>query len=368
MESSKTVKVLHVVTSIDVGGVSTFLLSFYENMNHKKVHFDIVAIDRGKKQLFEDAFSKLGASVYYMPKNYYKRLLFFCNLIKHGKYDIVHSHIELASAVYLFVSYILGVKNRIAHAHMAFHKYDSFIQKILRLLLLKISTVKMGCTYDALINLFGLDGKSGLILHDAIDIQKFSYNQDIRVEYRKNFNIENKYVIGFVGRLTEQKNIFFLLDIFNSFSSKHPEAILMIVGDGELKDEFFKEASNKGLIKNILYLGPRKDVNKLMMSMDILLLPSKWEGLGIVLIEAQTAALKCIASKETIPYNDTNVSEYICYCSIKSQASVWGNLIEQECMNYKRKKIDEKIRDHHYDIIKEAEWLANFYIELKLKS
>ncbi len=365
MGKSKAVKVLHVVTSIDVGGVSTFLLSFYEKMNHEKVHFDIVAIDRGKRQLFEDAFARQGAHVYYMPKNYYKRLLFFSSLIRRGKYDIVHSHIELASAVYLFISFLFGVKNRIAHAHMAFHEYDSFIQKTLRLLLLKISTEKMGCTYDALINLFGQKGKSGLILHDAIDIQKFSYNQDIRVEYRKHFNIEDKYVVGFVGRLTEQKNIFFLLDIFNSFKDKHPDAVLMIIGDGELKAEFLKEISNKGLIQNTLYLGPRKDVNKLMMLMDVLLLPSKWEGLGIVLIEAQTAALKCIASKETIPYDDTNVSEYICYCSIKSQANAWSKLIEQECMNYERKKIDEKIREHHYDIVKEADWLTDFYIGLK---
>lgn len=365
MKVSKAVKVLHVVTSIDVGGVSTLLLSFYEKINHEKVHFDIVAIDRGKKQLFEDAFTNQGANIYYMPKNYYKRLLFFSNLIRSGKYDIVHSHIELASAVYLFISFMFGVKNRIAHAHMAFHKYDSYHQKFLRLLLLKVSTMKMGCTYDALINLFGQKGESGIILHNAIDIQNFSYNKDVRIEYRKNFDLENKYVIGFVGRLTEQKNIFYLLDIFNSFCYKHPKTVLMIVGDGELKDKFFKDASSKGLIKNILYLGSRKDVNKLMMSMDVLLLPSKWEGLGIVLIEAQTAALKCIASKETIPYNDTNVSEYIHYCSIKSQPNIWCKLIEQECMSYKRKKIDEIIREHHYDIIKEAEWLTKFYVELK---
>lgn len=363
MEKNRPINILHIVTSIDVGGVSTLLLSYYKKMDHKKIHFDIVAIDRNKKQLFENDFRSIDAGVYYMPKNYIKRILFLCKLIQKKKYLIIHSHIELASAIYLLIALIFGVKNRIAHAHMAFKKYDTFFQKILRIILINVSTYKMGCSQDALINLFGKNNQ-GCVLYNAIDINKFSYSPIIRTEYRQQFKLNDNFVLGFVGRFTEQKNVFFLLEIFKSFISKFPNAILLMVGDGELREAFFEKAKQYNLINNILYLGARQDVNKLMMAMDVLLLPSKWEGLGIVLIESQTAALKCIASKETIPYYDTNISEYICYCSIKSQANVWSELIEKECMNYKRKKIDGKIREHHYDIIKEAEWLTNFYIKL----
>lgn len=364
MESNKSIRVLHIVTSIDIGGVGTFLLSYYKKMNRAKVQFDIVTIDIGKEQLYEASFKSLGAKIYYMPKNYWKRLIFLFQLIRQGNYNIVHSHIELASAIYLLIAKSLGIKHRIAHAHMAFCKYESFSQKFLRFLLLHVATIKMGCSADALITLFGPSVHDGIILHNAIDINKFSFNPAVRNEYRKNFNIDDKYVIGFVGRLTDQKNVFFLLDIFQAFSVRHPSAILMVVGDGELHNSFFDYAEKKELTKKILHLEARQDVCELMKAMDVLLLPSKWEGLGIVLIEAQASSLKCIAAKETIPYKDTNISEYINYCSINAPAEVWANIIEQNCIDYERVNVDEKIRNHHYDINLEANKLTEFYCKI----
>lgn len=363
MRKSDVIRVLHVVTSVDVSGVGMFLLNYYKKMDHNKVHFDIVAIDKGREQLLESRFTELGANIYYMPKAYSKRLVYLWRLMKSNNYDIVHSHIELASSVYLGLAFLSGVKIRIAHAHMAFVDYSSFSQHCMCKLLNYVVTTRMGCSVDAINNLFG-NQCQGFVIHNAIDIPHFSYKEDIRKRYRKEMDVEDKYVVGFVGRLTYQKNIFYMLDIFNSFVKSHENAVLLIVGDGELKEAFFEKIDNLGIKQKIIYLGARNDVNNIMMAIDVMLLPSRWEGLGIVLIEAQAAGLKCIASKDTIPYKDTNISTYIHYCSIKESTEEWVKVIEHDCMEYKREAIDDTIRNHHYDINIEASRLADIYTEL----
>ena len=356
------------VTGIDVGGVSTLLLGYYGRMDRTRVKFDIVAIDIGREQFFAPAFRELGVNVYYMPKPYPARLLYLWKLMGRGHYDVVHSHIELPSAVYLSLAMMRGVRHRVAHAHMAFHRYAGLHHKLLRWLLVAVSTVKMGCSRDALCWLFGKQAAAGgLVLHNAIDIARFSYRVDVREACRKELGLKGKYVVGFVGRFTEQKNVFFMQEIFRAFRARHPEAVLLTVGDGELKEEFFSKAAAAGLGGSIVNLGPRRDVPSLMMAMDVLLLPSRWEGLGIVLIEAQAACLKCLAPRETVPYGDTNITPYIHYCSIGDPVGAWAAVMERECMGYGRTNTDELLRSHHYDIDREAAQLTEFYCTMKLK-
>lgn len=356
------------VTGIDVGGVSTLLLSYYGRMDRTRVRFDIVAIDIGREQFFAPAFRELGVNVYYMPRSYSARLPYLWKLMGRGRYDVVHSHIELPSAVYLSLAMLRGVRHRVAHAHMAFHRYSGLHHRLLRRLLVAVSTVKMGCSRDALRWLFGLQAAAdGVVLHNAIDIGRFSYRADVRKAYRKELGLDGKFAVGFVGRFTEQKNIFFMQEIFGAFRSRHPEAVLLTVGDGEMKDEFFRKAAASGLDSSIVNLGPRQDVPALMMAMDALLLPSRWEGLGIVLIEAQAACLKCLAPRETVPYDDTNITPYIHYCGISDRAEAWVAMMERECMDYKRTNTDELLRSHHYDIDREAALLTDFYCGMNSK-
>ena len=364
----RPVRVLHVVTGIDVGGVSTLLLSYYGRMDRTRVKFDIVAIDIGREQFFAPAFRELGADVYYMPKPYRARLLYLWKLMGRVRYDVVHSHIELPSAVYLSLAMLRGVRHRVAHAHMAFHRYAGLHHKLLRRLLVAVSTVRMGCSRDALCWLFGKQAAAGgVVLHNAIDIARFSYRADVREACRKELGLEGKYVVGFVGRFTEQKNVFFMQEIFRAFRNRHPEAVLLTVGDGELKDEFFRKAAASGLDGSMVNLGPRQDVPALMMAMDALLLPSRWEGLGIVLIEAQAACLKCLAPRETVPYDDTDITPYIHYCGINDTAEAWAAMMERECVGYKRTNTDELLRSHHYDIDREAALLTDFYCGMNSK-
>lgn len=328
------IRVLHVVTSLAATGVPTLLYSYYSKMNRDEVHFDFVAIPSKVKHIYKEKFEDLGCSVYYMPKKYIGRISFLYNIIRNGHYDIVHSHIELASAVYLSIAKLAGIKVRIAHAHMAFLPYPKLYHKCLRFLLNRVATQRMGCSVDALKSLFGND--NGIVLHNAIDLQRFGFRPSVRKQYRSELQLEDKLVVGVVGRFTRQKNVFYILDIFSSLLKKRKNAILLIIGDGELKEAFFEKAKLLGVYDSIKYLGPRNDVPALMMAMDCLLVPSLWEGLGIVLIEAQASALKCFTSRFTVPYEDTKVSSYIEYLDINDNPEIWANAIDKEAIDYER--------------------------------
>ena len=359
------IKVLHIVTSLAATGVPTLLYNYYKHMDRTLIQFEFVAIPSDIEHAYKEKFEQLGCKVYYMPKAYKGRISFLYNLIRKNRYDIVHSHIELASAIYLTIAKFAGVKTRIAHAHMAFLPYSKWIHKLLRIQLNYVATHKLGCSKKALEGLYGKNNvKTALVLHNAIDIEKFSYDEEVRNVYRKNLNIENKIVVGFVGRFTHQKNIFYLLDIFSEYVKLNPDSLLVVAGDGELKEEFFQKVRDKKLDSKFKYLGPRGDIPSLMMAMDYLLLPSLWEGLGIVLIEAQAAALMTFTSKNTVPVEDTKVSEYIRYLDINESPSVWAKNMTDILLPYKKHDIKHNLITHHYDIKKESFLLFKYYLDL----
>lgn len=354
-------RILHIVTSIDTGGVSTMLFNYYKYMDRETFHFDIVAIERKHIHKFHELFEELGAQVHYMPKNYIKRLMYVCNLIRNGNYDVIHSHIELPSAVYLSIAKIFGIRIRIAHAHMAFLSYKSLNSQIMRYILNKVATHRWGCSHDALIGLFGYKyGEKSTVIYNAIDIKKYSFDKKKRKLLRKDLLIEDKYVVGFIGRLTYPKNIFYLLDIFYELQRINKDAVLLVAGTGELEKDFLSKIKELDIVDKVIILGVRDDVNNLMMAMDILLLPSRWEGLGIVLIEAQAAALKCFASTK-VP-QATNLSDYITYMSINLSAKEWADAINRENIEYYRSDMSNVIANKRYDISKEAMFLSNMYI------
>ena len=358
------IKVLHIVTSLAATGVPTLLHSYYKQMDRTKIQFDFVAIPSKVEHTYKEKFEELGSKVFYMPKAYKGRIPYLYKLIKQENYDIVHSHIELASAVYLTIAKFAGVKIRIAHAHMAFLPYTKWVHKLLRFQLNAISTHKLGCSKKALEGLYGMkESKKGIVLHNAIDIDRFSYDEETRKTYRKNLGVEDKVVVGFVGRFTKQKNVFYLLDIFHEYVTLNSESVLMIAGDGELKEEFFQKAQEKNIAHKILYLGMRDDIPALMMAMDYMLFPSLWEGLGIVLIESQAAGLMTFTSKYTVPVEDTNVSEYIKYLDINESPQFWAKQMMETSYPYIKHSVKQDLVNHHYDIKKESNRLYEYYLQ-----
>ncbi|MDE5489047.1 glycosyltransferase [Elizabethkingia meningoseptica] len=353
-------KVLHIVTRIDSGGISSFLYNYYKYTDKQKVSFDIVAIGTGVKQGYHDQFESLGVNIYYMPDNIFKRFNFLAKLIRKNKYDVVHSHIELQSAVYLTVAAICGTKVRISHAHLS-RANIGFKNKLLRGLMNTVVTKRVGASDLSLNAVFGeKNGKSGIVINNAVEVKKFSFNSEKRKQYRDELGLNNKLVLGFVGRLSYQKNIFFLTKVFAELAKLNPNVILLVVGDGELRKQMEENLHENNVLDKTLFLNIREDVDALMMAMDIMLLPSFYEGLPLVLVEAQCAALKCIVSDEVTKL--ISITDYIVYKGIgDNDVANWVKTIEEIGNNYTRESVDDLITEHNFNIEVEANKLMNFY-------
>ena len=149
--------------------------------------------------------------------------------------------------------------------------------------------------------LFGSENRDRFVqMNNAIDAERFRYSPKIEKELRIELGIEKKFVIGHVGRFYSQKNHKFLLEIFQAILKRRPESILILIGDGELKEEVEKEAVRKGIRNHIKFLGVRSDIDRIMQCLDAFVFPSLFEGLGIVLIEAQAAGVRCYTSKDVV--------------------------------------------------------------------
>ena len=354
------IKVLHIVTRLDIGGISSLLYGYFKYIDRSKVHFDVVTIETDYVQDCQEAFRNLGVNVYFMPKRVFRRLGFLTTLFKRNNYDYVHSHVELPSAIYLALAKYVGIKGRIAHGHLAIEN-NGVKNKLFTLLLNNVVTTRIGASDLAVESLFGKSySRKAIILKNAIDVDKYIFNIDMRRKYRHDLGIEAKFVVGFVGRLTYLKNIFYLLDVFKALNKKIPNAYLLIVGDGELKDSFYRKVIEDELQDHVKILGNREDVNLLMMAMDVNLLTSFKEGLGMVLIEAQAASLKSIANSSGIP-KMAKVSPYLLFEDIHDSPAIWVDRIISECLSYHRGNTHNYVSESHFNVRKVANNLLDIY-------
>lgn len=355
------IKILHVMTKVDVGGISSLIYNYYNHMRKDIVVFHIVAIETTYEQGYQDIFERMGMRVFFMPETISHRLIYLWQLIRNEKYDVVHSHVELISAVYLSVALLAGTKTRIAHTHLSVDN-EGVKSKLLQTLLSGVATHRVGCSRVAIQKLFGTKYLNrSTVISNAIDPSKYVFNPNVRTQTRQEMGIGDTYVVGFVGRLTALKNLSYLLDVFKALKDLEEKVTLLIVGDGELREEMVASVARLELTDHVKFLGNRSDVNYLMMVMDVLLLPSFSEGLGLVMIEAQAASLKCIGSSGRVPQETCISADYALYEAIEKPATVWANRILGECVGYERKNMTAEIRRKHFDVRTEANKLVEFY-------
>lgn len=303
------IRILHIISSLTIdSGVASFVMNYNRNIDGKEVKFDFLYFAKADRSLL-DEIKILGGNTYFVNKPSLKHLIrtyrefdyFFRN--NYGKYTAVHLH-----EVYL-VHYVkhfckkYGIKHLITHAHTT--KYsdnpkNALRNKIMCLGLKHAATDYYACSKAAGEFYYGKEAvDSGLVkvIPNAIALEKYKFNQEIRNAVRKKLNLENKFVIGHIGRMVPQKNQLFLLKIFKEVRTLNNTAVLLIVGDGLLRKELENEIAKLELKDSVILLGVRNDVPELLMAMDVFVLPSLFEGLAVVAIEAQATGLKCILSK-----------------------------------------------------------------------
>lgn len=372
-ENVKPIRVLHMLHSMNCGGAETMIMNYYRNIDREQVQFDFLLTCQGKSD-YEEEILSLGGRIYHITPltlrtmgAYQRDIRNF--LQEHTEYRIVHSHNSSKSVFPLRIAKKMGIPVRISHSHNLFvgnaYSPKEILRKFLKRPLRKVSNFNFACSKDAAIWLYGekfWKEKKVQILKNAIDVARFSYRKEIRQEYRKKFDLEDKFVVGHVGRFDQIKNHMFLLEIFSEILKKQENATLVLVGEGELCPKIKEEAGKKGILDKIIFTGLREDVPGLLQMMDVFVFPSLFEGLGIVLIEAQTSGLPCFASKDVIP-KEAAVTDLLEFVSLDEPAPNWADKILQAQTGQNRQSPISKVQKAGYDISVEAKKLEKFYLQ-----
>ncbi len=363
----KEIVVAHIIGKWLGGGVESVVMNYYRHIDRTKIQFDFIC-DEDSTNIPYEEIEKLGGRVILIPP--YQKLFKYHNklkkILKDGNYKIVHSHINTLSIFSLFAAKCAGVPVRIAHSHSTTNKKEkkkNLLKQALRPFSKVFATDYMCCSELAGRWLFGnkeYDKGNIYLLNNAIDLDKFKYDEKIRSEKRKKLNIsDDTLVIGHVGRFVEQKNHRFLIDIFNEIHKQNSNSILLLAGQGPLMEEIKSKVESLGLEKFVIFLGQRNDIDELYQAFDVFCLPSLYEGLPVVGVEAQATGLLCIFSDDMT--KETKVLDTTEFLSLKQSAEEWANDIVKKQSKYKRKDVKNIIADNNFDIIFESKKLENKY-------
>lgn len=361
---SKPIRILHIVQKMEAGGTQAFLMNLYRNIDRDKIQFDFL-VEYEEKEFYDDEIISLGGKIYYTnfrkTLNVIKFKKTLSNILKeHPEYKIVHIHATAIGKICTDVAKKCGVKTIIAHTHnnSAVKDWKYYPKILLRKLYTKGPTDFFACSEDA--GRYTFKNKKFTVVYNAIDIDKFLFKQEIREEFRKELNIEDKFVIGNIGRLHEQKNQSFLIDVFYEIQKRKDNAILLIVGKGPLENELKEKVSNLGIDNKVYFLGNRKDIERIYQGMDVFVLPSLFEGLGIVAIEAQVSGLPVIAS--TGVAKEANITNNIRNIDLSEPIDVWVEAICKTKVN-NRKSIEDIVRKSKFNIKNNVKFLQEFYLK-----
>ena len=345
-------------------GITNVIMNYYKYQDHEEVHMDLVtinSIDNG----FKEELSKYGSKNFVLPyrnTNPAKYLYKLIKIIKGGKYQLVHVHgCSATMAVEMFAAKAAGVKIRIAHSHNT--KCDHVkADKLLRPLFYRTCNVGFACGKEAGEWLF--QNRKFTLVSNGVDIDKFQYNELIRNEIRTQYELTDKLVIGHIGRFNRQKNHERLIAIFEKISKEYENAKLVLIGEGELRSEIEKKVTELNL--DVLFVGVSQDVDKWLQAMDIIVFPSIYEGLPLVLVEAQAAGLPCVLSNTISPA--TKITDLVEFVNLDASLDTWLMSIKKSYNGFDRKKrienVKKQIQNNNFDIKENCIELANIYEKL----
>lgn len=356
------------------GGQESFILNMYNNMDIDKVQIDIATPFHCENQKFVDNIKQNGGEVYIGNLSFGKdRKLNFKNYVekflsKH-KYDTIH--IQSGSIFSLMIASKLAnkynVKNIIVHSHCG--GFSNIKYKVIKFLsrknLLKYPTEYWACSKLAAEWKFPkeiINNNKFKIMKNAIDVKKIFFKKEIREKTRKDLKIsDNQILIGHIGRFSIQKNHSFLIDIFKEIHNINKKAVLILIGNGELEDEIKLKVKELNVEKSVKFLGIRKDINELLNAMDVFLLPSFFEGLPVVGVEAQATGLHVVTSDKVT--KELPIERLSTYCSLDQSPKEWANIVLSKAKEARENTTKEIIKCG-YDVKGAAKHMQKLYIDL----
>jgi glycosyltransferase involved in cell wall biosynthesis len=358
-------------TVLNRGGAETMVMNYYRRIDRSKVQFDFV-VHRSERGAYEDEIESLGGKIYRMMPlrpwtipQYKRQIRAFFD--EHPEYRIIHGQCSESGYYFYKEAHKRGIPTIIAHAHNAHVPFDLKLpfRTWMKLRMKPYVTHRFACSEEAARWLFGKkDAQKAIVQRNAIDTEAFRFNAETRTAVRAELGAgDDTLIVGHVGRFERQKNHKWVIKVFDALHNIHPDSLLLLIGSGGPYEIETRQLVNRfGLEQNVLFLGSRSDVPKLLCVMDAFLFPSNFEGLGIALIEAQCNGLPCVIS-DIIPEEAIMTDLAIPLSLDQVTPEQWAKAIMTQTSGKRdRSSYANRIAKAGYDVSQNVSWLQDFYL------
>jgi len=361
------IRILQSVSNMDRGGIETMLMNFYRHMDREKVQFDFLC-NKAVPGDYDEEIKELGGRIFVTPgfKSYRRYLAYMTDLFKkHPEYKIIHTHNGSLMLYALESAKKNGIPVRIAHAHATAVPVGlkNQLKKLMRPLIKYAATDYWGCS-DAAGKFYFSEKRwnnAHEFIRNAIEVDNFTFNADVRKAIREEYGFGEKLVIGNVGRLAPQKNQKKLLDVFAEIHKINPESQLVIIGSGELENKLKQQADELGISDSVTFTGVITNVNEWYSAIDVFVMTSLYEGLPVVAVEAQAADLPCVLTDTITP--EVKVTEKITFLGLYDEPKKWAKAI-LDINPSERTDRKADLQAAGYDIEFEAKRMQDLYLKL----
>lgn len=362
---SQQIRILHMIALLEMGGTQSMIMNLYREIDRNKIQFDFIVDYPDKCTEMRKEIESLGGKIYSFPRFKGRNIQevrrtwnrFF---LEHLEYKVLHTHARSYASVYLPIAKKHGLVT-VAHSHSTSNGkgIGAKIVDIMQLPIRHQADHLFACSKEAGDWLFGKRADY-TILTNAINAEKFAFDQNRREIIRNELGLGDEIVIGNVGRLTEAKNQKFLLNVFHEFRKTNTKSKLLIIGSGDLEAELKSEADTLGISEDTIFLNAKNNIYDYYQAMDCFVFPSRWEGLGIAVIEAEAAGLPCLVST-AVPKGVDIGAGLVRFQSLDSDAEKWAECIQTLS---RRECTTEYIINSGYDIRDNARKISDFYLKV----
>ena len=366
----KTVLVAQLMTEMILGGIESVVMNYYRCIDKSKFQFDFIA-PKGSTFPNKDEIEKLGGRIFVVPKysHPFAYIKAVRKIFRENNYKIVHCHMNTMGIFAMYAAYKEHIPIRILHNHSMINHFFSrseFKRNILKYILRTFCKIYpshfCACSKAAGNWMYGKNFNY-TIFNNGINVDKFKFNPEIRESVRAELGLQDKLVVGHIGRFCPPKNHIFLVEIFNNLLSLHDNAVLLLIGEGELLDQVKLKVKQLNIEDKVIFLGKQNDTSKYYQAMDVFCLPSRYEGLPVVAVEAQCSGLPCLFS--TYVSKESKILDSTKFLSYDDTLDKWSQTMS-ELANNQRVDGAEQVRKCNFDMKDEAKKLELYYQKLLL--
>ncbi|MBD5523043.1 MAG: glycosyltransferase family 1 protein [Lachnospiraceae bacterium] len=385
---SEAIRVLHVLGGVGLGGAESRIMDLYRQMDRNEIQFDFLvhseamnwsissamnrsiseAVNQRKPEFYDEEILSLGGHIYVLPKFKVYNYLSYRKAVRdffrqHHEFRVVQGHMTSTAGIYLPIAKKYGIPVTVAHARNAgvVKGLKGIATRFFRRGLAQKADCCFACSKLAGEDVFGkaaMDEGRVKIIYNAIDAVEFTYDPKVRAQVRERLGLKEELVIGHVGRFNYQKNHPYLIDIFAKLCEIRQNAVLLMLGEGPDQENIREKCRMLGIEDKVRFLGNQRRPQDYYQAMDIFLLPSFFEGLPGVLVEAQAAGLKCFVS-DTIT-SEAAATDLVTYLSTEQPAEAWAEQIAKAA-EYERQNTFQRMKEAGFDVKTQAADYRLFY-------